>query len=232
MNDVHCEHSTDAAAYVLGALDADSGFEHHLANCEICQADVDLLREGAKVLPRSTPPVAAPRELIDSVMATVRAEADVLNAAGAAADKPAARERRFGLRSLALGTALAVVLALVAVVAIPGGSGPEQTTRGEMLAKTMPSNASVTLYEGDGKAHLKVAGIPKAGESRIYEVWLQRPDDSFAPTDALFDVTADGNGTVYVPDLADAKAIYITNEPAGGSEQPTTNPLMRVELTS
>lgn len=229
-NNIRCEHSIDAAPYVLGALDDASQFTAHLADCEICSAEVEHLREGAEVLPRAVPAMTAPRALIDDVMATVRAEAEVLNAAGIEADKPVRRKRRFGF-ALAFGTAVAAVIVALVLV-IPGGSAPDQVTNGEIIAKGMPANASVKLLESDGKAHLEVTGLPEAGEGRIYEVWLQQPDDSMAPTDALFDVTAEGHGTVHVPDLKDVKAIYVTNEPVGGSSQPTTDPLMSVTLES
>lgn len=233
MSEPDCKHSVDAAPYVLGALDDSSDFAAHLAGCEQCQAEVARLGEGAEVLPRAVTPVAAPRELIDSVMSTVRAEAEVLSAAGAEADRPAGAGRRwFDVRALALGTALAAVIVAIALVAIPGGPDSDQVVPGEVIAKSMPATASVRLYEGDGRAHLKVTGMPKAGEGRIYEVWLQRPDDAMTATDALFDVTADGHGSVHVPDLAGAKAIYVTNEPEGGSRQPTSAPLLRVQLKS
>ncbi len=227
---LRCEHSIDAAAYALGALDDATDFELHLESCEICSAEVAQFSADVDVLARSAPPVAAPRALIDDVMATVRAEAEVLNAAGADADKPARRRRFTAPRALAFGAVLAAMVVAVVLVASPG-SAPDTVTQGEIIAKGMPANASIKLLEShDGKAHLEVTGVPEAGDGRIYEVWLQQPDDTMAPTDALFDVTAGGHGTVHVPDLGKATAIYITNEPVGGSSAPTSDPLMRVEL--
>ncbi|MFT4050039.1 MAG: anti-sigma factor [Solirubrobacterales bacterium] len=143
---------------------------------------------------------------------------------------PAQAPLRAGLAGARRGAA--ATIAIVAVVALTGGSSSDKMMPGQVIARSMPTDASVRLYASDGEAHLKVSGMPKAGDGRIYEVWLQRPDDSMVATDALFDVTADGRGSVHVPDIAGAKAIYVTNEPAGGSNKPTTNPLMRVEITS
>lgn len=230
LKNLDCEHAVDAAPYALGALDDASGFELHLETCEICSAEVAQFGADVDMLARSVPPVPAPRALIDDVMATVRAEAEVLNAAGADADKPARRRRFTAPRALGFAAALAAVIVAIVLVASPG-TAPDTVTQGEIIAKGMPANASIKLLESDdGKAHLEVTGVPEAGDGRIYEVWLQQPNDTMAPTDALFDVTAGGHGTVHVPDLGEAKAIYITNEPAGGSSAPTSDPLMRVEL--
>ncbi|HEX7291919.1 MAG TPA: zf-HC2 domain-containing protein, partial [Conexibacter sp.] len=93
-----CQHADTVAAYLLGALaDAERrDFERHLAACAHCREDVASLRVVADALPLAVPPVAPPPALRARLMETVRAEADVLSAAGAAADRPApARRRRF-----------------------------------------------------------------------------------------------------------------------------------------
>jgi anti-sigma factor RsiW len=83
-----CEHRDDAGAWVLGALPDDERerFAAHLPGCEICRQEVAELQMVADTLPLAAPQVAPPPELKERIMAAVRAEAAVLEAAGPEAD--------------------------------------------------------------------------------------------------------------------------------------------------
>jgi anti-sigma-K factor RskA len=71
---------------------------------------------------------------------------------------------------------------------------------------------------------------PPAGE--IYEVWLGRPDQKPQPTNALFSVTASGDGDVDVPgNLHGVNQVMVTPEPAGGSPVPTHPAVITADLT-
>ena len=73
----HQAYREDAGAYLLGAL-TDSErqvFERHLATCAECREDVEWLRPGADVLPRSVEPVEPPPSLRAALMREVRADA-------------------------------------------------------------------------------------------------------------------------------------------------------------
>src|SRR3954463_8251756 len=83
-----CEHRDDVGAWVLGALPGDEHerFAAHLPGCHACRRDVAELQMVAATLPLAAPQVAPPPELKERIMATVRAEAAVLEAAGPEAD--------------------------------------------------------------------------------------------------------------------------------------------------
>jgi anti-sigma factor RsiW len=91
-----CGHREDVGAYVLGALSDDEhgAFVAHLAGCRDCRAEVDELQMVADTLTLTAVPMAPPPELKDRIMAVVRAEAELLEASGAAADVPAAEPAR------------------------------------------------------------------------------------------------------------------------------------------
>ena len=79
------EHWADSTgAYLLGALDdaERDGFEAHMAQCPACTAEVEQLLVAVDALPMAVPQMSAPPALGDRIMATVRAEAELLNAAG------------------------------------------------------------------------------------------------------------------------------------------------------
>src|SRR5919198_1299635 len=85
-----CEFGLDAGAYVLGALPPDEldAFAAHLAGCDACRREVAQLRGVVDALPLAAAQVAPPPELKDRLMTVVRAESDLLHAAGS---EPAAR---------------------------------------------------------------------------------------------------------------------------------------------
>jgi anti-sigma-K factor RskA len=89
-----CEHRDDAGAWVLGALPDDERerFASHLPGCEVCTREVAELQMVADTLPLAAAQVAPPPELKERIMSIVRAEAAVMEAAGAAADVVPAAE--------------------------------------------------------------------------------------------------------------------------------------------
>src|SRR5204862_1843855 len=100
--------------------------------------DLAALRLAVDALPSAAPPVDAPAELEPRVMSIVRAEAELLQAAGEKADRPSESRRR-GLGALvsrpAFAAAAAGGLAVAAIVGflVGGGGatgGPVRTAQG------------------------------------------------------------------------------------------------------
>lgn len=72
-------------------------------------------------------------------------------------------------------------------------------------------------------------GMAPAPHEHTYEAWVIHEDHT-QPA-GVFDASADGRVSHAVAgDLADAIAIGVTIEPDGGSPQPSSEPLMRIEL--
>jgi anti-sigma-K factor RskA len=228
-----------AGAYLLHAMPADeaTAFEAHLDGCERCRAEVDDLRVAADALPASPMQFEPPPELKDRIMAVVNAEAELLHAAGARADRPAAtaavaperpgRRRRWSLRpGFALAGAVAV-LALGTVLGLVIGGGDGTRT---IDVPTVPAGAQAQLIvRDDGHSTLVTDGMPAPGRGRVYQVWLLRGEQAPEPTDALFSVRPDGSASVDVPgDLDGVDQVLVTSEPAGGSDAPSREPVLAV----
>jgi hypothetical protein len=79
---------------------------------------------------------------------------------------------------------------------------------------------------------LVVAGLRMPPPGRIYQVWLDRDNGTAPePTEALFSVRK-GRASVNVPgDLSGVKRVLVTDEPAGGSEVPTRQPVIAATMT-
>jgi anti-sigma factor RsiW len=239
------QHADTVAAYLLGAL-ADverSEFEAHLATCAQCREDVSDLRLVADALPLAVPPVAPPAALRDRLMETVRAEAEVLSAAGPGADRPRpARRRRFAPafnRPLALAGGIAALVVGGAVGFGLGSSTSETRTRTVVQVRTVAAQVSSTtaprgtavIVVRDGVATLRVTGLPAPPRGKVYEVWLLRRGAAApSPTDALFSVSTRGSGRVALPSVHDVETVLVTAEPDGGSSAPTSQPFIRASL--
>jgi hypothetical protein len=232
-----CSRIDDAASYVLRAMPDGEWEEYqlHLRGCAACAEKVAELGFVSDALLSGVPQLSAPPAVRDRVMAVVRAEAELLQAAGASADRPEPARRPRRLR-LALRPLAAVALATV-LLALGIGSGmlltgddgsPTRTLTGETVAGT------ARLLVADGAAKLVVAGLPAPPEGRIYQVWLDHPNDRQAPqpTNALFSMSKHRHATVDVPsDLEDVSAVLVTDEPIGGSQIPTGKKVITVRVT-
>ena len=230
MND--CEQRMDAAAYVLGALEDPASYREHLAGCASCRTEVGDLQSVVDLLGETVKPAAASSALRGRIMQNVRAEAELLHAAGDRADRPPAVTRSRFARPLWLpgsAAALAAGLAVVLVLVLGGGSSTSMRLRHATLASS-ESGARVVLVERGHRGELVMRGMRPAPAGQIFEVWLKRSASGAPqPTDALFGVTHAGNASVNVPaDLRGVTEVLVTHEPLGGSLHPTSEPLLHV----
>jgi hypothetical protein len=71
-----------------------------------------------------------------------------------------------------------------------------------------------------------MADIP---QDEVYQVWIEH-DDRVEPSE-IFVVDHNGHGTATIPSIpSNADRVMITREPAGGSEQPRSAPVLTAEL--
>ncbi|MDQ6776154.1 MAG: anti-sigma factor [Actinomycetota bacterium] len=236
-----CGNSDTAAAYVLGALPDDEAhsFELHLAGCARCQRDVHHLASAAEALGTAVPIVAAPPELGQRIRAIVRAEAELLQAAGPEADRPAAKARgrwRSMRPRIALGGTLAAGLACglaVGAVVLGTSSTATRAISAEVFQPGVAHDASATLNIAGERGTLDVSHLASPPAGRVYEVWKLGTGTTPRPTDALFSVNTNGSGTVAVPgSLRGVRKILVTAEPLGGSQSPTGQPVIEADTST
>lgn len=241
MNLFECPRIEDAPGYVLGAMrdsEAES-YRDHVAQCAECAAKVDELEFVSHALLSAVPQLTAPPEIRHRVMAVVRAEAELLQAAGASADRPPRAEpRRFGLR-LGLGRLRPVVAGALATVLLALGLGAgllmrggqdSCTTRAATVDRSAGTNPSGTLTVCDGNATLALAGMQAPPPGRIYELWLDDPNDRRGPKPAGLFSVVDGRASVDVGKLQ-GRTVLVTDEPLpDGSQVPTRTPIVKASV--
>jgi hypothetical protein len=92
--------------------------------------------------------------------------------------------------------------------------------------------ASARLEIRDGHAVLVAQGMPAPAGRRVYEVWLQRSNGAVVPTAALFTPRSDGSATTTVAGSLDGvERVLVSAEPPGGSQQPTSKPILAAPLS-
>lgn len=231
----HEQWADAVGAYVLDALGPGEreAFEAHAATCEICREDIAALRVAADALPVAVPQLEPPPELkariMDVVVTSPGAAPEALRTA-----KPSSRRGRrapwwrspLTLRPALAAAAAALLLLAGGLAGILAAGAPETETVVAQVDQQVAPGARVTLEIDGDDADLVASGLPQPPAGRVYQVWLQRGDQAPQPTDTLFVPRSDGSARAALPEgAADADAILVTDEPAGGSDEPSKPPV-------
>ncbi len=216
------------AAYALDALDESerARFEDHLNTCGSCRDELSRLRQGATHLAESAaqPP---PAHLKSQIMARIES-ADP----GARQLRPAEPRSRRWEWAFAAAAVLAVVFGGLLLVL------NERLDRAETIAAIHQArdSVSISLDSVVGSAEFVYSqelgvgvfldrGLAEPAGDRVYELWLVG-DSGPAPAG----IFRPGGDEVVVGDLAGGLVLAMTEEPAGGSDQPTGEILFTAEL--
>lgn len=220
----HGNWREELSPYLLGALgpDREAELERHLETCEACRRELTWLRPAAQTLPESVERVEPPPALRARIMAEVGADA--------ARHAGTARPRRWlsaGLRSprLAAGLAVLVVCAAAAIgYAISSDDSGAGTTT--VVAGAAPGVTAKMVSEGDSGT-LRLAHVGELPPERVLQLWVQRGER--VESAALLVPSPDGTATAVLDDMNGVDVVMVTAEPRGGSESPTSKPLISVE---
>ena len=217
-----------AAPYVMDALDPSEreAYEAHLADCDLCLAEVARLEEGAVALAESVarkPPPELKTRIMDAVAGSI---ADV------EAIEPTQRRWRWDW-AFAAAAVLAVFFAGLLVVV------SSQLDQAETLTAVLEAEDAVTVeFESSvGRAALVYSEslgqgvfvertLREPDGDRVYELWLVG-EEGPAPA-GIF--RPDSEQTVLVEGIEEGLILAMTEEPAGGSDQPTGEILLSTEL--
>ncbi len=237
--------------YVLGALSPVEKIEldHHIGGCAECQAELRWLEPATENLVNEIDQLEPSPQLKSRVMAVVEADLaenpaeEPAEAHTPAPATPKAKKQRWGwldfgqlMRPAAVGAMAAMLFAGVIVgYAINGGDEGLGTNEGPVLtSRTLPSDSNVgdadaVMVTSDDSGTLKVTNLPKLEDGEVYQAWVQK-GQSVTPTDSLFTPRKDGTATTSIPDLTNVNRVMVSAEPAGGSKQPTTTPIITIDI--
>ena len=118
------------------------------------------------------------------------------------------------------------VIAVALVIVLSGGGSSTRVVQAQVTG-----HGSASLRISGDHAELVVQHFAPPPSGKIYEVWLVHGKQAPQPTNALFDVDADGNTAVDVPgSLKGVDQVLVTPEPKGGSKVPTHTPVIAAQL--
>lgn len=233
---------TLAGAYALNALPEEDlrRFEEHLARCESCVQEVRGMAETAALMGQAaarTPPERMRSRVLEEVARTRQ-----LAPAETRMASPRSWWSRWG-GAWALAACLVVVLVLGGAVAWQQNRISELERNERQIAAVLSApdaevagarpadGVAVTAVSSQSRGALvfSAQGLePLSGQD--YQLWLADPDGSVRSA-GLLQVAADGGvDPVLAGDIGDAEGIAVTVEPEGGSDQPTSEPMMQMPL--
>jgi anti-sigma-K factor RskA len=222
----HSRWSDDLAAYMLGALDPREveEFEHHLQGCERCREELRWLEPAVQTLPEEVARQEPPLQLRETLMAEVRADANAEERPVAA--KPA-RMRRWFLKP-AVGFAVLALLVAGVVGYEVGKDGGGEEGGASTIVRQIDGMTVTMIQEGDG-GKLELAGVPQPPKDKVFEAWVER-DGEVEAVPALFVPDRHGHAETTIADMSGVETVMVTEEPRGGSETPTGEPLMTMSV--
>lgn len=244
---------TLAGAYVLDAIDDEverRRFERHLAGCAECAQEITGFTETAARLG-----VAVAAEPPPGLRARVLAEIEQVRQLPPALS-PAAPSRRVWrvawrpwLAAVSVAAALAVVAGL-GVSTVQARQELAQARRAEQRiaavlsaddARTITAPAApaagagrggrgtVVLSRSHGVLVFWAAGLGEPPAGRVYQLWQLAPG-RITSAGLLASTGSGGTMPVLAAIRAGAGQVGVTVEPAGGSRQPTSTPLLLVDM--
>ncbi|MFE5398231.1 anti-sigma factor domain-containing protein [Streptomyces sp. NPDC056568] len=247
-----------AAPYALDALEGAERvrFERHLRGCDRCAAEVRTLTEDAVRLACSMA-APAPPALRDRVMAAVRTtpQEPAPNAAPRlpphvwGVGRPPGRSRVSRPRPLLVPFATATAAAALVVASLFAvqadrtqgeldAAGDRAREMAHVLAAPDVRAASDTDDRGrtlavvasasEGRAVITLSGYGEPSGDRVHQLWLVRPGAGPRSLGLL-----DGDTPLIASGLRPSvTSLAVTVEPGGGSDRPTSRPVVQLTLES
>ena len=233
----HDELKSLIAPYVLGAVttEEERAVRSHIMSCEECMREAESFSGPAASLALAVEEAPVPAGFADAVVARVQSERPATSGSSAKVDG------WFRWRKAVAGVAAVSVLATIvlagaflaqraqvqryesAVPPLVHGEGMRLAGAGGAVARMVPTAAGATLF---------ATGLDAAPERHTYQLWLMECADpevieTCDPTSAgTFDVSG-GIAVLETPsDLEGYDRAAVTVEPDGGSQSPTTLPVI------
>jgi hypothetical protein len=206
----------DLPAHLLGALAPEerAAMERHLARCERCREEERLLAPAVRALSESVPRLTPPPVLRERLLAEV------------GGSRPRSR-RPVPALALAVAAALAVVAVVGYAVGNSGGGTTGVPVNGVVLDHA-PGLTATMIREGVGGT-LRLAHVHQLPGDEVLEAWVRR-DGRVEAVPALFVPDRAGRATATIEDMEGVDTVMVTEEPKGGSSEPTSAPILTMAI--
>jgi len=233
------EIHTLTGAYALDALTETErvSFERHLPECQACQIESRSLQTAAATLAALVPTATSP-----SLRERVLAEARTTRQLPARAPRDRTRDRPRPATNrlwMTVAATLAVIATGLGAVAVNAQQRAEQAERQvaqlstdapdlQIVSGAVRSGGTATLVAAGDRAVFAATDLLAPDADRAYQLWVISAGAAHSLGVPRFDPSGRLEHTVRP--LLPGEAIALTVEPAGGSERPTTMPLVTLAV--
>lgn len=231
-----------SGAYALDALSPEEAalFEKHLEGCDPCRAEVSEFREVAARLgahTSETPPASLREKVLTHADRTRQDPPPAAPASDSGATVTPLHRRRRTVALLAA-AAVAIVAGVLGVQTLDRESGSEAPALAAPAAQVFEAEDAesatvrtanggrlrVAVSQSRGEMAVDARELPDPGEGQVYQLWTGHGEEMIDA--GVLEPEATG-AAMPMPEPGDT--VNVTVEPAGGSEQPTTTPIVTVE---
>jgi anti-sigma-K factor RskA len=246
---------TLTGVYALDAVDGTERdlFEHHLRRCRPCGNEVRGLAETATELAMAAalpPPPRVKEQVLAAVAVTRQLPPAVDRLSRAPRWMPHRAARQLPRPSWTPRVAVVVAVVILAVAVVLGAVGlrtrqelDSARAQNQAIAAVLTApdarimtqatvdggTATVVVSRVEGKLVFTTTGLPRLPASKVYELWLMGPPRIRRA--GLLPAPASGRtAPVLASGLAAGDSVGVTVEPAGGTSQPTTSPIVVMSL--
>ncbi len=215
----------ELAAYLLGALDPAEAaeLERHLAGCEECRAELTWLRPAALTLPESVERIEPPAELRMRIMEEV--QADSSQRSGARGGLFSGRRRSILRPAVGFAVVLAIAAGVAGYAIRDSDSGSSSST---VIAGKAP-RVRVTMVRTGSVGTLHFAHLHQLPPDEVLQAWVRR-GKRVESAKTLFVPNRDGTATAVIDDMRGVNTVMVTAEPRGGSNHPTSEPVVALAI--
>lgn len=232
-----------AGAYALNALTAEErvAYERAIDSSEEARSESTELQDTAVLLGLSISPEVPPSTLRARLLTTIATTPQRVDVApGPAEHRARARWSRLALAATSVAASLALILGGIAIAT--SQLSPGAITQADRMAalKQAPDMHEMRTELSTGETVMLrwspelassaviVDGMAPAPRDRVYQLWYI--DEEGARAAGILTVAGEGRSW-YVLDgeMDDDDSVGVTVEPTGGSDQPTTDPIVVLE---
>jgi anti-sigma-K factor RskA len=250
---------TLTGAYALDAVDSAERerFEHHLGRCQSCEHEVRGMQETATrlAIAVAAPPPPGMKAAVLTAAARTRQHPPVVDPRPEPEPLARARHRhggarparRFRLAIPVAALAAAVVIALGVTVGVQQSRlDTAQAQQRELTAvlsardarivsgpTTLGGHTTMVVAASLDKMVFTTAGLPALAHARVYQLWLLTPSGGAISNGLLPKAAAAGaSASVVAAGPPQGDQVAVTVEPAGGTRQPTSKPIVVLSVPS
>ena len=233
-------------AYAVDALTGDevAEFETHLEQCAPCAEEVRELRETAARLGLATaitPPPGLRAQVLDAANRVRQLPPSGTRLLTAGPGRRGRRLRRALPRPIAV-TVMAAAIVALAVLQVDTRHQLQQAQAGnravasvlaasdariELSSSNVGGTVTAVISRHDREAVITAAGLPAPRDAKVYQLWVISAAGARS-AGLLPGSSAGATSPVLADDVQPGDQLAITIEPAGGTRQPTTAPIVDI----